>query len=169
MTVAEINALLYSPNHPRERLQDALRIGHFPRMARLVRGLAARPQLARRRGNAGLVQPQPRIRWRQDSGRSWSRRSIGRARTSLADAARHRGSAAANRSPQASTSSCASDRPPVAGAFSPTRFRPLSTERYRISVKIEPNGAVGTYLRAHLQVGDYSTSARRGDVHPAGR
>ena len=31
---------------------------------------------------------------------------------------------------------------------------PLSTERYRISVKIEPNGAAGTYLREHLRVGD---------------
>ena len=31
---------------------------------------------------------------------------------------------------------------------------PLSTERYRISVKIEPNGAAGTFLREHLQVGD---------------
>ena len=31
---------------------------------------------------------------------------------------------------------------------------PLSTERYRISVKIEPNGAAGTYLREHMRVGD---------------
>src|SRR5205823_6591743 len=31
---------------------------------------------------------------------------------------------------------------------------PLSTERYRISVKIEPNGAAGTYLRKHVRVGD---------------
>src|SRR5206468_4891847 len=31
---------------------------------------------------------------------------------------------------------------------------PLSTERYRISVKIEPNGAAGTYLREHVRVGD---------------
>src|SRR5437870_2527135 len=30
----------------------------------------------------------------------------------------------------------------------------LSTERYRISVKIEPNGAAGTYLREHVRVGD---------------
>ena len=30
----------------------------------------------------------------------------------------------------------------------------LSTERYRISVKIEPNGAAGTYLRDHVRVGD---------------
>src|SRR5262249_32981325 len=31
---------------------------------------------------------------------------------------------------------------------------PPSTERYRISVKIEPNGAAGTYLREHVRVGD---------------
>jgi len=31
---------------------------------------------------------------------------------------------------------------------------PLSTERYRISVKVEPNGAAGTYLQEHIRVGD---------------
>ena len=31
---------------------------------------------------------------------------------------------------------------------------PLSTDRYRISVKIEPNGAAGTYLREHVRAGD---------------
>jgi ferredoxin-NADP reductase/ferredoxin len=31
---------------------------------------------------------------------------------------------------------------------------PLSSERYRISVKIEPNGAAGTYLRDHVRVGN---------------
>src|SRR5207247_8337606 len=31
---------------------------------------------------------------------------------------------------------------------------PLSTERYRISVKIEPNGVAGNYLRDHVRVGD---------------
>src|SRR5271170_3225824 len=30
----------------------------------------------------------------------------------------------------------------------------LSTERFRISVKIEPNGAAGTWLREHIRVGD---------------
>ena len=29
-----------------------------------------------------------------------------------------------------------------------------STERYRISVKVEPNGAAGTYLQEHVRVGD---------------
>jgi ferredoxin-NADP reductase len=31
---------------------------------------------------------------------------------------------------------------------------PASTERYRISVKIEPNGAAGSYLREHVRVSD---------------
>jgi ferredoxin-NADP reductase len=47
-----------------------------------------------------------------------------------------------------------------AAAGGPPLFRsyslsgPLSTKRYRISVKIEPNGAAGTYLRDHVQIGD---------------
>lgn len=31
---------------------------------------------------------------------------------------------------------------------------PQSAERYRISVKIEPNGAAGTWLKDHLRIGD---------------
>jgi ferredoxin-NADP reductase len=31
---------------------------------------------------------------------------------------------------------------------------PLSAQRYRISVKIEPNGAAGSWLREHVRVGD---------------
>jgi ferredoxin-NADP reductase/ferredoxin len=39
-----------------------------------------------------------------------------------------------------------------------------STERYRISVKIEPNGAGGTYLRDHVRVGDLvDVSSPRGN------
>src|SRR5262249_37322103 len=40
---------------------------------------------------------------------------------------------------------------------------PPSTERHRISVKIEPNGAGGTHLREHVRVGDaLDVSAPRG-------
>ena len=56
---------------------------------------------------------------------------------------------------------------PTAGG--PPLFRsyslsgPPSTERYRISVKIEANGAAGTYLREHVRVGDaLDVSAPRG-------
>src|SRR5262249_41403065 len=47
---------------------------------------------------------------------------------------------------------------PTAG--SPPLFRsyslsgPVSTEQYRISVKIEPHGAAGAYLRRRVRVGD---------------
>jgi ferredoxin-NADP reductase len=40
---------------------------------------------------------------------------------------------------------------------------PASTARYRISVKVEPNGAGGTYLKDHVSVGDVlDVSAPRG-------
>jgi ferredoxin-NADP reductase len=42
--------------------------------------------------------------------------------------------------------------PPLVRSYSLSG--PLSTERYRISVKIETNGAAGTYLREHVRVGD---------------
>src|SRR5207245_8171755 len=58
------------------------------------------------------------------------------------------------------------DARPVRGRASSTgRRRPAALsqllafgspldERYRISVKIEPNGAAGTYLQEHVRVGD---------------
>src|SRR6266436_4789006 len=44
------------------------------------------------------------------------------------------------------------DGPPLFRSYSLSG--PPSTGRYRISVKIEPNGAGGTYLRNHVRVGD---------------
>ena len=44
---------------------------------------------------------------------------------------------------------------------------PASTERYRISVKIEPNRAAGSYLREHARVGDaLDVSSPRGSFIP---
>ena len=44
---------------------------------------------------------------------------------------------------------------------------PASTEHYRISVKIEPNGAAGCYLREHVRVGDtLDVSSPRGSFIP---
>jgi len=44
---------------------------------------------------------------------------------------------------------------------------PVSTERYRISVKIEPNGVAGSYLREHGRVGDaLDVSSPRGSFIP---
>jgi ferredoxin-NADP reductase len=44
------------------------------------------------------------------------------------------------------------DGPPLFRSYSLSG--PVSTERYRISVKIEPNGAAGIYLKEHVRVGD---------------
>ena len=65
---------------------------------------------------------------------------------------------------RASSSSCACDRrrrPPLFRSYSLSG--PPSSERYRISVKIEPNGAAGTYLSGRVRVGDVlDVSAPRG-------
>ena len=70
MTVAEINALLYSPNHARDRLGRACGSRRCRPVARVVRGAAAEPDDRRRQGNAGLVPARLRIRPRPDFGRS---------------------------------------------------------------------------------------------------
>jgi ferredoxin-NADP reductase len=57
------------------------------------------------------------------------------------------------------------DGPPLFRSYSLSG--PPSTERYRISVKIEPNGAAGTYLQEHVRVGDLlDVSSPRGSFIP---
>src|SRR6187401_2484022 len=56
MTVAEINALLYSPDHPRDRLERALRIGALsPGWRWSFEQLLRSPASAAGGGNAGLA------------------------------------------------------------------------------------------------------------------
>ena len=56
MTVAEINALLYSPDHPRDRLERALRIEALsPGWRSSFEALAAEPRPRAASGNAGLA------------------------------------------------------------------------------------------------------------------
>src|SRR6476620_1912078 len=56
MTVAEINALLYSPNHPRERLERSMRIGALsPGWRASFEALLQSQSTATESGNAGLV------------------------------------------------------------------------------------------------------------------
>ena len=66
MTVAEINALLYSPNHARDRLERALRIeGLSPRWRSSFEALLRAEPMETR----GSCRKQPRIPPHQDSGR----------------------------------------------------------------------------------------------------
>ena len=53
------------------------------------------------------------------------------------------------------------DGPPLFRSYSLSG--PLSTERYRISVKIEPTGVAGAYVRDHIRAGDFlDVSSPRG-------
>jgi ferredoxin-NADP reductase/MOSC domain-containing protein YiiM/ferredoxin len=155
MTVAEINALLYSPNHAHDRLERALRVealspGWRASFEALLRTTGAGG------GNAGLTpaaaahpvapgfRPLAVAAIDQESSDvlSLSMRDPGGqplppALPGQYVVLRLRRSAA---------------EPPLFRSYSLSG--PLSTERYRISVKIEPNGSAGTYLREHVRLGD---------------
>jgi hypothetical protein len=57
---------------------------------------------------------------------------------------------------------CSSVGPPLFRSYSLSG--PVSTEHYRISVKVEPNGAGGTYLRVMSGWAMLSTSVRRAEA-----
>ena len=71
MTVAEINALLYSPNHPRGKLERALRIDALsPGWARRLRRYCRAKRMPREAVTRGSCRQQLRIRPCRDFGRS---------------------------------------------------------------------------------------------------
>ena len=157
MTVAEVNALLYSPDHPRDRLERALRIGALSpgwrwSFERLLRSPASAPG----GGNAGLAPAaaahpaEPGFRVLavtavdQESAdvlsltlQSPDGRALPAALPGQYVAVRLRPSA---------------DSPPLFRSYSLSG--PVSTQRYRISVKVEPHGVAGTWLHDHIAVGD---------------
>ena len=157
MTVAEISALLYSSHHPRDRLERALRIEALSSGWRSsFHALLQSATYGVAGGNAGLA---PAI----------AAHPVAPGFLSL--------TVTAIREESADVISLAMQTPdghelPMAlpgqyvvlrlqrTAGEPPLFRSyslsgtLSRQRYRISVKIEPNGAAGTYLREHVQVGD---------------
>jgi ferredoxin-NADP reductase/MOSC domain-containing protein YiiM len=166
MTVAEINALLYSPNHPRDRLERALRIealSHGWRSS--FEALLNSPTAGTGHGNAGLAP-------------AAAAHPVAPGFQPLAVAAIEPESAdvlsLSMRHPDGQPL-----RPALPGQYvvlrlprtgGPPLFRsyslsgPVSTERYRISVKIEPNGAAGTYLREQVRLGDVlDVSSPRGN------
>jgi ferredoxin-NADP reductase/MOSC domain-containing protein YiiM len=157
MTVAEINALLYSPDHAPDRLERALRIEALsPGWRASFEALLQSRKTAAGSGNAGLApaaaahpvapgfQPLVVAAIDQESADVFSL------------SMRHPDDQPLR---QALPGQYVVLRLRRTGGGSPL-FRsyslsgPLSTERYRISVKIEPDGAAGTYLRGHVRVGD---------------
>jgi MOSC domain-containing protein YiiM/ferredoxin-NADP reductase/ferredoxin len=156
MPVAEINALLYSANHPSDQLERALRIEALsPGWRQSFEALLQSQKQAGVLGNAGLVPA--RAAHRAPPGfRALTVTAIDRESADVLSL----------------TLKSGDDQPlPIAlpgqyvvlrlhrSAVEPLLFRsyslsgPPSTEHYRISVKIEPNGAAGTFLREQVRVG----------------
>jgi len=157
MTVAEINALLYSPNHAHDRLERALRIEALsPGWRSSFEALLQSQTTAAGSGNAGLA-PAAAAHPAAPGFRPLTVTEIDQESADVLSL----------------TMKSADGQPlptPLPGQYvvlrlqrttgGPPLFRsyslsgPVSAESYRISVKIEPNGAAGTYLREHARVGD---------------
>jgi len=157
MTVAEINALLYLPGHTRDGLDRALRIEALsPGWRGSFEALLRSQQDATGTGNAGLA-PAAAAHPAPPGFNSLLVTSIDRESADVLSFAMQ--SADGQPLPAALPGQYVVLRlKPITG--SSTIFRsyslsgPLSTDRYRISVKIEPKGMAGTYLREHLRAGD---------------
>jgi ferredoxin-NADP reductase/MOSC domain-containing protein YiiM len=158
MTVAEVNALLYSSRHPGDRLERVLRIpalspGWRGSFEALLRSEEAHPGAA---GNAGLV-PEAAARTAAPGFRQLRVARIDRECVDVRSLALEP----------------TDGRPlttPLPGQFVVVRFHPtpdapslvrsyslsgpLSDAQYRISVKLEPNGAAGSYLDRSVRPGD---------------
>jgi len=157
MTVAEINALLYSPNHPRDQLERALRVEALsPGWRSSFEALLQSEMAGAGRGNAGLA-PAAAAHPAPPGFRPLKVTLIDHESADVLSLTMQ--SRDGQPLPTALPGQYVVLRlQPTAGG--PPLFRSyslsgaLSTEHYRISVKIEPNGAAGTYLRDHVRLGD---------------
>ncbi len=166
MTVAEINALLYSSDHARDRLERALRIDALsPGWRSSFEALLQSRTTAGASGNAGLAPAAAG----HPAAPGFRPLAVTKIDQESADVI-------------SLTLESADGRPlppPLPGQYvvlrlhatagGPPLFRSyslsgrVSTERWRISVKTEPNGAAGAYVREHVRVGDaLEVSAPRG-------
>ena len=166
MTVAEINALLYSPHHPRDRLQRALRIEALsPGWRSSFEALLESQRTGAGSGNAGLA-PAAAAHPVAPGFRTLAVTTIDHESADVLSLTIQK--ADGQPLPTALPGQYVVLRlQPTTGG--PPLFRSyslsgaISAERYRISVKIESNGAAGTYLREHVRVGDaLDVSAPRG-------
>ena len=154
MTVAQINALLYSGDHPRDRLERALRIDALAKGWRT--SFEALLQQHEAAGNAGLV-PQAAA---HPSAPGFHRFRVTEIKAESVDVVSLtlQGADGGSVTPAIPGQyvivrlSAMADRGAVFRSYSVSG--PASAERYRISVKREPHGAVGTYLHERVQVGD---------------
>ena len=162
MTVAEISALLYLPGHSPDKLKRArsiaaLSAGWRSSFEAMLRGGTG--------GNPGLTPPavaQPAA----PGFRSLRVTAIDQESADVISLTMQ--SADGLPLPEGLPGQYVVVRiPPAAGGTALFRSYslsgPLSAERYRISVKVEPNGVVGNYLREHSRLGDHlDVSSPRG-------
>jgi ferredoxin-NADP reductase len=166
MTVAEINALLYSPGHPRDRLERALRLPALsPGWRSSFEALLQAQTNGAGSGNAGLA-PAAAAHPVAPGFRALAVTAIDRESVDVLSLTMQSGdgqplSAALPGQYVVLRLQSRAGGPPMFRSYSLSGAQ--STDRCRISVKIEPNGAAGTYLREHVRVGDaVDVSAPRG-------
>lgn len=157
LTVTEADALLYLPGHDRSRLAAALRIPALsPGWQASFRGLLRQLHDGGWTGNAGLaldIGPAPTwpgFRPMRVAAVNPETRSVFSLELEPADG----GPAAPAAAGQFLTLRLPvqASRPPLLRAYSLSGAP--GSPRYRISVKQEPHGAAGRYLRGHIRAGD---------------
>jgi len=160
MTVAEINALLYLPNHARDPLERALRIEALsPGWRWSFEQLLQSPTAAEGSGNPGLA-PASAAHPASPGFRRLVVTSIEHESADVISLTMQRPDGHGLPAALPGQYIVLRLQPAAVGPTLPTLFRSYSlsgspsTEQYRISVKIEPNGAAGNYLREHVHVGD---------------
>jgi MOSC domain-containing protein YiiM/ferredoxin-NADP reductase/ferredoxin len=156
MTVAEINALLYSADHPRDRLARAVRIDALSPGWRGSFDALLRSPAAAGHGNAGLAPAAAA----HPAAPGFRPLVVGAIDRNFADVV-----SLTLESPGGEPLPPALPGQYVVLRLRPTAggaplFRsyslsgPISTERCRISVKVEPHAVAGAYLRDRVRVGD---------------
>jgi ferredoxin-NADP reductase/MOSC domain-containing protein YiiM len=153
MTVAEINALLYFPNHPHPLLERALRVealspGWHGSFEALLRSSTS--------GNAGLV-PEAAAHPAAPGFRRLAVTSIDRESADVLSVTMQSLDSQPLQAAQPGQYIVLRLQPTTGAAAifrSYSLSGPLSAERYRISVKIEPGGVAGTWLRDRVRVSD---------------
>jgi ferredoxin-NADP reductase/MOSC domain-containing protein YiiM len=162
MSVAEVNALLYSPPHPRDRLERASQIaalspGWRSSFIALLRG--------RSDGNAGLA-PAAAAHPAPPGFRPLKVTTIDQESADVVSLTMQHPDGQPLPEALPGQYVVLRLRPSVGGApifRSYSLSGPVSTDRYRISVKIEPNGVGGSFLRDHVRAGDFlEVSSPRG-------
>ena len=162
MSVAEVNALLYSPPHPRDQLERASQIaalspGWRSSFIALLRG--------RSDGNAGLA-PAAAAHPAPPGFRPLKVTTIDKESADVVSLTMQHPDGQPLPEALPGQYVVLRLRPSVGGApifRSYSLSGPVSADRYRISVKIEPNGVGGSFLRDRVRAGDFlEVSSPRG-------